>query len=79
MPYNGDAERETEGRSEMEKFRKMLRSLGEDDLVRLAARAMREGCWKPICDAVMDRCNELGGEGMEDAVYDRAWGIAYGC
>lgn len=62
----------------MNEFKKLLKGLDEEGLTKLTAKLMREGCWEPVADAVMEACNELGGEGMEDAVYDRAWGMAYG-
>lgn len=62
------------------KFQKMLKSLKtEEELVTLAARLMKENVWEPVADMVLDYCNELGGCGLEDAVYDRAWGIANNC
>lgn len=64
----------------MKEFKKMLKSLEtEEDLIKLTAKLMKQGVWESVACAVLDRCNELGGEGMEDAVYDTAWGIAHGC
>lgn len=63
----------------MGKFKRMLNELDEEGIVALAARLMKEGCWDVVSDVVLDRCNELGGDGLEEYVYDRAWGIANGC
>lgn len=59
------------------KFAAMLKNIKtESDMITLSAKLMAQGCWETVADMVMDRCNEIGGESMEDSVYNKAWAIS---
>lgn len=62
----------------MEKtFKKLVSSLtSESDLVTLSAKLIAAGCWEAVSDFVLDRCSEIGGDDMEDRVYNSAWAIS---
>lgn len=66
-------------RSTGEAFARLLAGLeSRGELTELAARLMSAGTWEAVADLVLDRCRAVGGDAMEDAVYDAAWHIAYG-